>query len=189
MKKDKKAFDPVRAYFQAGFFQALTAVILAPVAIFVVGYLAFNNYITAGVLTVLIGIFVFLRNRESLAFHHAAHRELRDGHTARTTLENAALEADMAHTVVRRNRRNGMPWHIGCVRYELKGADGTLVRLSAWREDATPPADPVPEGVTFEAEYLENTRVVTAITHSPAENEEQQEWLDQFRACFKQYFE
>ena len=189
MKKDKKAFDPVRAYFQAGFVQALTAVILAPIAIFVVGYLAFNNYITAGVLTVLIGIFVFLRNREGLAFHYATHRELRDGRAARATLENAALEADMARTVVRKNRRGNMPWHIGCVRYELKCADGTLVRLSAWREDAAAPDGPVPEGVSFEVEYLESTRVITAICLSPAADEAQKGWIDQFRACFKQYFE
>ena len=189
MKKARKAFDPVRAYFQASYLQALTAVILAPLAIFVVGVLAFKNYITAAVLTVLIGVFVVIRNRKSLAFHHEAHMELRGGRTARATLENVALEVDMERTVVRKKRRNGIPWNMSCIRCELKGADGTVVRLSAWREDATPPDGPVPEGVTFEVEYLENTRVVTAITHSPAENEEQQEWLDKFRECFKQYFE
>ena len=115
--------------------------------------------------------------------------ELRGGRTARATLENAALEVDMERTVVRKNRRNGMPWNMSCIRCELKGADGTVVRLSAWREDATPPDGPVPEGVTFEVEYLENTRVVTAIRLSPATDEAQKAWIDQFRACFKQYFE
>ena len=149
------------------------------------------TYRMSRIVSFFIITFILLIPRRKFFFYFCCLKDLRKGNISCCAILPTQLKIDRQHTFWADPDNESLEKYRLCgdIRYLIIDAKNGEFLLSAWREDAMPPDGPVPEGVTFEVEYLENTRVITAITHSPAENEEQQEWLDKFRECFKQYFE